>query len=144
MANFTPRKKTAEDFNNGVAYVDGVGNETGDAVQAETINGLVESALYSQEQADIAVQTASDALGKIDNALSTTVVQNGAYPNMAVGTATNDSTGRNIAETTNKNLYNLGAFDTYTANVVHRNTGIVCLDDLSWEELAGGFFFALF
>lgn len=49
MANFIPSKKQASDFNNGVQYID-----EADSVQAETINDLVESALYSQEQADSA------------------------------------------------------------------------------------------
>ncbi|MCM1437796.1 MAG: hypothetical protein NC131_01100 [Roseburia sp.] len=48
MANFTPRKKTAQDFNNGVAYVDGIGDQTGDALQAETINNVIEGFLYTQ------------------------------------------------------------------------------------------------
>ncbi len=48
MSNFTPSRKTANDFNNGVEYIDGIDDEIGDAVQAETINNLVESALYTQ------------------------------------------------------------------------------------------------
>lgn len=70
MAEFTPSKKTAQDFNDGVEYVDGQGNETGDAVQAETINNLVESALYSQQQAENAANTASSAVDTSNNALT--------------------------------------------------------------------------
>lgn len=56
MADFIPSKKTASDFNNGVQYVNRDLSQgiQGDVVQAETINNLVESALYSQEQADSA------------------------------------------------------------------------------------------
>lgn len=51
MANFIPSEKKASDFNNGVAYVGenkalGI---TGDAVKAETINNLIESILWLQE-----------------------------------------------------------------------------------------------
>lgn len=49
MANFIPSKHTANEYNNGVQYV----NEL-DSVQAETVNNLVESALYTQEQAQSA------------------------------------------------------------------------------------------
>lgn len=51
MASFVPSKKEASDFNNGVQYVnyDPTTGRSGDAVQAETINNLVESALYSQQ-----------------------------------------------------------------------------------------------
>lgn len=70
MAEFTPSKKTAQDFNDGVEYVDGQGNETGDAVQAETINNLVESALYTQEQAEGAVSAANGAVDTANNALT--------------------------------------------------------------------------
>lgn len=70
MAEFTPSKKTAQDFNNGIEYIDGQGNETGDAVQAETMNNLVEGALYAQEQAESAVSTASDAVDTANNALA--------------------------------------------------------------------------
>lgn len=48
MAEFTPSKKTAQDFNNGVEYVDGIGDIEGDAVQAESINSVIEGLLYTQ------------------------------------------------------------------------------------------------
>lgn len=48
MAEFVPSKKEASDFNNGVEYVNG------DGIQAETINNLVESALYTQNAAESA------------------------------------------------------------------------------------------
>lgn len=51
MANFTPSKKTAKDFNNGVEYIDGIDENTGDAVQAETINNLIKSQLWVQSLA---------------------------------------------------------------------------------------------
>lgn len=50
MANFTPSKKTPDDFNNGVKYVDydPTSGQNGDEVQAKTINDLIESQLYVQ------------------------------------------------------------------------------------------------
>lgn len=50
MANFTPSKKTAQDFNNGVEYIDyDAESETmGDAVKAETINNVIKSQLWTQ------------------------------------------------------------------------------------------------
>lgn len=53
MANFTPSKKTASDFNAGTKYVDydpTIG-QNGDEVQADTINNLVESQLWTQSLA---------------------------------------------------------------------------------------------
>lgn len=54
MANFTPSKKTAQDFNGGVEYQDQdlANNVQGDTVHAATVNNLVESQLYSQELAE--------------------------------------------------------------------------------------------
>ena len=48
MAQFTPSQKTAQDFNGGVEYVDGTDDIEGDAVQAETVNNLIESQLFTQ------------------------------------------------------------------------------------------------
>lgn len=48
MAEFTPSKKTAQDFNNGIEYVDGTGEIEGDAVHAESINNVIEGLLYTQ------------------------------------------------------------------------------------------------
>lgn len=70
MAEFTPSKKTAQDFNNGVEYINEDVGITGDALQAETINNLVESALYTQDQADNAVNNASGAVDTANNALT--------------------------------------------------------------------------
>lgn len=107
MANFTPSKKTAQDFNGGVEYIDGFGEIEGDAVHAETVNNLVESSLYAQEQAESAVSTAESALSQIEQVVS------------------------RAAET--KNLYNLGAFDTFVSNgdgsvTITRQTGYIVLD----------------
>lgn len=69
MANFTPSKKTAQDFNGGVKYV-GYNPQTGalgDTIYIETTNDLVESALYSQQEAESAVTTANNALSKTEN-----------------------------------------------------------------------------
>lgn len=71
MANFVPSKKEAKDFNNGVAYVGenkALGIQ-GDMVQAETINNLVESSLYSQEKAELAQSIADGALTVANEAL---------------------------------------------------------------------------
>ncbi len=66
----------------------------------------------------------------------------GDYPNMTVGAATNDGTGRNIAETANKNLYNLGAYDTYVSNgngtgTVTRRTLLITKDNIISYGLNG-------
>lgn len=49
MASFTPSQHNADEYNNGIKYV------SGDALQAETVNNLVESALYTQQVADSAL-----------------------------------------------------------------------------------------
>lgn len=140
MAEFTPSKKTAQDFNNGIEYINEDVGITGDALQAETINNLVESALYTQEQAENAVSKSNEALDKITAVVETTFDPTGNYPNMTVGGATNDSAGRNISGTFNKNLYNLGAFDTVVSNgngtaTITRRTGYLNakeLTNMSW------------
>lgn len=50
MAEFTPSKKTAQDFNEGVEYIDGDAELgiTGDSVKAESINNVIEGFLYTQ------------------------------------------------------------------------------------------------
>jgi len=111
MAEFTPSKKTAQDFNDGVKYINGQGNETGDALQAETINNLVESALYTQGQADSAKQTAQGALSQVNQVLA----------------------DKTLLPDVQKNYYNLGAFDTYVSNgdgtgTITRRTGYDMLD----------------
>lgn len=70
MAQFTPIKKTAQDFNNGVKYIDGYGDDTGDVVRAESINNVIESALYTQEQAENAISIASVASNTANDALT--------------------------------------------------------------------------
>ncbi len=178
MAEFTPSKKTAQDFNNGIEYVDGQGNETGDAVSAETINNLVESALYTQEQAEGAVSTASNAVDTANNALA---VANGLDRQIKTANATANSANttsqeaKSIAEeakeiaedaqkgvgtkvtvggnfvatfdadtksdklTENKNLYNLGVYDTFVSNgdgtvTITRKTGYAYFDGSEDEE----------
>lgn len=61
MANFTPSKKTAQDFNNGIEYVDGQGNEMGDAIQAETVNNLIESQMWVQKLAETDINNSAIA-----------------------------------------------------------------------------------
>lgn len=106
MASFIPSKKTEQDFNGGVKYIDGIGDIEGDAIQAETLNNVIESQLYTQEQAENAVinannavETADDALDRINEAINSSVSVNGTYPNMTVGKATSDGNGNNISET---------------------------------------------
>lgn len=48
MSKFTPSKKTAQDFNNGIKYEDGYDDNTGDVVHAESINNVIESQLWTQ------------------------------------------------------------------------------------------------
>lgn len=72
MANFTPSKKTAQDFNNGVEYVDGVGDIEGDAVNAESINNVIESQLWTQALATNPVDNSeADNVGTASIELST-------------------------------------------------------------------------
>lgn len=94
MADFTPTKHTANEYNNGVQYVgdNPAQGIVGDDVQAQTINNLVESALYTQnlvEQnatdiqeakdiADSAVGIANDALDKISGIGGLYVCNNGS------------------------------------------------------------------
>lgn len=56
MADFVPQKHEANEYNKGVQYVgyDASTGTDGDMVQATTINNLIESALYSQAQAESA------------------------------------------------------------------------------------------
>lgn len=77
MTEFTPSKKTAQDFNGGVEYVDGDAEAGifGDAIQAETINNLVESALYSQnvvEQNTADMQSGIEQITAIANTATST------------------------------------------------------------------------
>lgn len=51
MANFIPSKKIASEFNNGTQYLDG------DAVQAKTVNDVIESQLWTQALATNAPDT---------------------------------------------------------------------------------------
>jgi len=71
MAEFTPSKKIAQDFNNGIKYINEEDGIAGDAIQAEAINNLVESNLYTQIQAENAVNTANNALERIENVVNT-------------------------------------------------------------------------
>lgn len=122
MANFTPSKKTPQDFNDGVQYVnqDLANNIQGDEVQADTINNLVESALYSQDQAESAKQTAQGALSQVELVLE----------------------DKTLLPEVQKNFYNLGAFDTYVSNgdgtgIVQRKMGYTSLENFNWIEYTG-------
>lgn len=84
MASFTPSKKTTQDFNNGVEYVDGQDNETGDAVQADTVNNLVESALYTQEQVDNAVSAANSVVSLATNQPNVSEANNIGIPAVTI------------------------------------------------------------
>lgn len=114
MAEFTPSKKTAQDFNNGIEYVDGQGNETGDTVQAETINNLIESQLWAQQKAENAENVALGALSEVENVLE----------------------DKTLLPVVKKNLYALGAYDTVTSNgngraTIARKTGYIFSSDIS-------------
>lgn len=68
MESFTPSKKSLQDFNNGVKYVDfdpTIG-QNGDEVQADTINNLIESQMWVQALAQNSVDN-SEA-NKVGNA----------------------------------------------------------------------------
>ncbi len=64
MADFTPSKKTLQDFNNGVKYVDYdlTTGTNGDEVQADTINNLVESQMWVQKLGENPVNNTSIAV----------------------------------------------------------------------------------
>lgn len=64
MANFTPSKHEASEYNNGVQYVGAnlAQGIEGDSLQADTINNLIESALYTQNQAESAQQLVSSVV----------------------------------------------------------------------------------
>ncbi len=99
MAEFTPSKKTAQDFNNGVEYINEDVGITGDALQAETINNLVESALYTQEQAEGAVSAVNGAVDTANNALA---VANGLNEQIKTANITAD-----MANTTSQEAKNI-------------------------------------
>ena len=48
MTEFKPSKKTAQDFNNGQKYINGDGTETGDVINADMPNNVIEGFLYTQ------------------------------------------------------------------------------------------------
>lgn len=48
MAEFIPSAKTAQDFNNGQKYINGEGTVTGDALDADMPNNVIEGFLYTQ------------------------------------------------------------------------------------------------
>lgn len=118
MADFIPSKKSAQDFNNGVQYegYNPTTQELGDAVQAETINNLVESALYSQNQADSAQQAAAGALSQVNQVIE----------------------DKTLLPDVQKNYYNLGAFDTFVSNgdrtgTIARKTGYLDItSEMNW------------
>lgn len=102
MSEFTPSKKTASDFNGGVEYIDGQDDATGDAVQAETINNLVESALYTQDVADSAETNANAALATANTASSNaTSAVNTATAAQATATAANAKSDEALTAATN-------------------------------------------
>lgn len=108
MAQFTPSKKTAQDFNGGIEYVDGLGDIEGDAVHAESINNVIEGFLYAQNTADYAKQIAQSALEQVNHVLA----------------------DKTLLPDVQKNLYNLGAFDIFVSNsdgtgTVPRKTGFI-------------------
>lgn len=69
MANFIPTKHEANEYNGGVQYInsDPAQGIEGDALQAKTVNNLVESALYTQIVAENAIDIANDVNDKIDD-----------------------------------------------------------------------------
>lgn len=101
MAQFEPSKKTANDFNGGNEYINGDGTTTGDMINADDINNVIESTLYAQSSAESAVNTANAAKQTAQGALS------------QVNQVLADKT---LLPDVQKNYYNLGAFDTFVSN----------------------------
>lgn len=97
MANFEPSKKTADNFNGGVAYVNG------DAVQAETINNLVESALYTQEVVEQNTTDLQEGIENVNESVNTQIQTLTTNVNNSIDTLTSTvNTGiqqaKNIAD----------------------------------------------
>lgn len=101
MAQFTPSKKTVDDFNNGNEFINGYGDVAGDIINADDINNVIESTLYAQTSAESAVNTANAAKQTAQGALS------------QVNQVLADKT---LLPDVQKNYYNLGAFDTFQSN----------------------------
>lgn len=127
MADFIPSKKTAQDFNNGVQFIDGK-----DPIQAETVNNLVESALYTQDTANEAKTTADDLDEQIKtaNATANSAKQTAEGALSQVNQVLEDKT---LLPDVQKNYYNLGAFDTFVSNgdgtgTILRQTGYLTLN----------------
>lgn len=121
MANFIPSKKEAKDFNNGTQYVNG------DALQSETINNLVESALYSQQTAEGAVSFVNTGIQEAKNiAEGAVTVANEAKEKV-------ESAISNIALT----AYPVGAY--YISN---NSTSPASLFGGSWTSITGRFLYA--
>lgn len=119
MAQFEPKRKTVDDFNNAQKYVDG------DGLQAETINNLVEGVLYAQD-------SGSGGTGGV-------VLSNNYGDSEVNGYTQNAVNG--VAQY--KNYYNLGAFDTYVLNgngtvTITRQTGYFSGEMIANIALIGG------
>lgn len=108
MAEFQPQKKVLTDFNNGQKYNDG------DGLNADTINSLVESTLYAQDNVGSggsgATLTNYDGDSQ-EEGFTQWYIKRGAQA---------------------KNYYNLGAFDEYipqndNTTIIRRKTGYITL-----------------
>lgn len=159
MATFIAQSHTASEYNNGVRYIDedlSQGIE-GDSVQADTINCLVESSLYAQEQAENAKRiateaadiangakntaeslneqiktanaTAHTALEKVDEAIKSSFDKNGNYPNVSVGKATDATNSTNDGN--GDNIANTYATKTELSKT---NTNLSALDAVAVKK----------
>lgn len=84
MSGFIPSPKTAQDFNNGVKYVNGDGTYTGDVINADTINNVIESQLYSQAQAGSAKSIAESVKSLATNQPDTSLANNVGTPEVTI------------------------------------------------------------
>lgn len=147
MSDFIPSKKTAQDFNDGQQYVgyNPTTQELGDYIEVETVNSLIESALYTQEQADTAVETANEAKTTADglNAQIISANQTANSANQAAQGALSEVNqvlaDKTLLPDVQKNYYNLEEYDSFVSNgdgtgTAARKTYCVALSSLTFSK----------
>ena len=146
MANFIPSKKVASDFNNGTAF------KSGDVVQAETMNNVVEGVLYSQNASDSAVNIANSANDTAKNAQQTAnealeIAQQGGggtgggavtSVNGKIGAVTITKTDIGLENVDNVKQYSISNPPPYPVTSVNSQTGAVTISkyNLGLAEVA--------
>lgn len=151
MANFIPSKKVASDFNNGTAF------KSGDVVQAETMNNVVEGVLYSQNASDSAVNIANSANDTAKNAQQTAnealeIAQQGGggtgggavtSVNGKIGAVTITKTDIGLENVDNERQYSVSNPPPYPVTSVNSQTGAVTISkynlDLAEVAITGSY-----